>query len=194
MLLLVGLGNPGDKYAKHRHNVGFMAVDGIADRHHFAPARKKFQGLIRGGDIGTRKCLVLKPQTFMNDSGRSVGEAMRYHKLSLDEVIVFYDELDLPPGKMRMKIGGGAAGHNGIRSITRHIGADFRRCRIGIGHPGDKSRVHKHVLSDFAKSENPWLGPMLAAIAENADALADGDSQFMNRVHLALGATQKTGA
>ncbi|MCB1491697.1 MAG: aminoacyl-tRNA hydrolase [Rhodobiaceae bacterium] len=186
MLLLVGLGNPGDRYAGNRHNVGFMAVGAIADRHGFSPARRRFQGEVREGRLGTEKALALFPMTFMNESGRAVGEAMRFFRLTPADVVVFYDELDLPPGKLRMKVGGGAAGHNGIRSLVAHIGPDFRRARIGIGHPGDKARVHKHVLSDFAKADAQWLGPMLAAVADQAPALVDGDSQFMNRVHLAL--------
>ncbi|MEM6665093.1 MAG: aminoacyl-tRNA hydrolase [Pseudomonadota bacterium] len=186
MLLLVGLGNPGEKYARNRHNVGFMAVDAIADRHGFTPPRRRFDGIVREGRLGPDKALVLKPMTYMNESGRSVAATARFFKISPSHVVVFYDELDLPPGKLRMKVGGGAAGHNGIRSMTRQMGADFRRARIGIGHPGDKSRVQSHVLGDFKKADGAWLGPMLAALADNADALVDGDSQFMNRVHLAL--------
>ncbi len=175
MLLLVGLGNPGEKYARHRHNVGFMAVDAIADANGFGPVRVKFQGEIRDGAIGGEKALTLKPQTFMNDSGRSVGEAVRFYKIAPEEVIVFYDELDLAAGKLRVKTGGGAAGHNGIRSIDSHIGNNFRRVRIGIDHPGDKSRVTNHVLGDFAKADHDWLAPLLAAIGGEAKYLAEPD-------------------
>jgi len=176
MLLLVGLGNPGNKYARHRHNVGFMAVDAIADANGFGPARAKFQGEIRDGSIGGEKALILKPQTYMNDSGRSVGEAVRFYKINPEEVVVFYDELDLAPGKLKVKTGGGAAGHNGIRSIDSHIGNNFRRVRIGIGHPGDKSRVTGHVLGDFSKADQDWLEPLLAAIASEAAFLMDADN------------------
>lgn len=176
MLLLVGLGNPGGKYARHRHNVGFLAVDAIGDANGFGPARAKFQGELRDGSLGGEKALILKPQTYMNDSGRSVGEAARFYKLDPADIIVFYDELDLAPGKLRMKTGGGAAGHNGIRSIDSHIGNGFRRVRIGIGHPGDKSRVTNHVLGDFAKADQDWLEPLLAAVATEAPYLADADN------------------
>lgn len=176
MLLLVGLGNPGDKYARHRHNVGFMAADAIADAHGFGPSRSKFQGALREGLLGGEKTLILKPQTYMNDSGRSVGEAARFYKIEPDRIIVFYDELDLAPGKLRVKTGGGAAGHNGIRSIDSHIGNGFRRVRIGIGHPGDKSRVTGHVLGDFSKADQDWLTQMLDAIASAAPQLAENDS------------------
>lgn len=186
MLLLVGIGNPGSGYAGNRHNVGFMAVEAIADRHGFGPERTRFLGKVREGRLGGKKAMTLKPQTFVNRSGQSAREALNFFKLTPQNVVVFYDELDLPPGKLRLKAGGGAGGHNGIRSLIAHLGADFRRARIGIGHPGDKSRVHKHVLSDFAKADAAWLGPMLAALADNAEALAEGDSQYMNRVHLAL--------
>lgn len=186
MLLLAGLGNPGARYARNRHNVGYMAVDAIADRHGFGPPRKRFQGDVREGRLGGEKAMTLKPHTFMNESGRALGEAARFYKIAPSDIVVFYDELDLPAGKLRMKTGGGTAGHNGIRSIAAHLGPEFRRVRIGIGHPGDKRRVQKHVLSDFSKADAAWLGPLLAAIADNAEALAEGDSQFMNRVHLAL--------
>lgn len=175
MLLLVGLGNPGDKYARHRHNVGFMAADAIAAAQGFGPARAKFQGELREGVLGGDRALILKPLTFMNDSGRSVGEAARFYKIEPKDIVVFYDELDLAPGKLRIKTGGGAAGHNGIRSIDAHIGNDFRRVRIGIGHPGDKSRVTGHVLGDFAKADEAWLAPMLGAIADAAPLLAETD-------------------
>lgn len=176
MMLLVGLGNPGDKYARHRHNVGFMAVDAIADAHGFGPARSKFQAVLREGVLGGEKALILKPQTFMNESGRAVREAARFYKIEAGNIIVFYDELDLAPGKLRIKTGGGAAGHNGVRSIDAHIGNDFRRVRIGIGHPGDKSRVTGHVLGDFAKADQEWLAAMLDAIASAAPQLAKEDS------------------
>lgn len=175
MLLLVGLGNPGEKYARHRHNVGFMAADAIADGNGFGPARSKFQGEIRDGALGGEKALILKPQTYMNDSGRSVGEAARFYKIAPENVVVFYDELDLAAGKLRVKTGGGAAGHNGIRSIDSHIGNGFQRVRIGIGHPGDKSRVTNHVLGDFAKADEDWLAPLLAAIASEARFLTEPD-------------------
>ncbi len=180
MLLLVGLGNPGAKYASHRHNVGFMAVDAIGDSHGFSAPKTKFQAELREGLLdgaaGKSKALILKPQTFMNESGRSVGEALRFYKLDPSDVVVFYDELDLAPGKLKVKTGGGAAGHNGIRSIDSHIGNHFRRIRIGIGHPGEKSRVTNHVLGDFAKSDRDWLDPMLDAIARAAPLLSNEDS------------------
>lgn len=187
MLLFAGLGNPGGKYQNNRHNVGFMAADAIARRHDFSPWSKKFQGLFAEGTIGGEKILLIKPQTFMNLSGQSVGEAMRFYKLQPGDVTVFYDELDLLAGKVRVKVGGGAGGHNGIRSLDQHIGNPYRRVRIGIGHPGVKELVHGHVLGDFAKADAEWLEPLLEAIAENADKLAKGDdSGFMNKVSLAL--------
>ncbi len=178
MLLLTGLGNPGAEYAKHRHNVGFMAIDAIAAKHGFSPFRKKFQSELADGvlsvDGKSVKTLLLKPQTYMNDSGRAVSAAMSFYKIPLADVFVFHDELDLAPGKLRVKIGGGAAGHNGLRSITAHSGADFHRVRIGIGHPGDKARVTGHVLGDFSKGDNDWLAPMLDALAEAAPQLTNG--------------------
>lgn len=182
MLLLVGLGNPGEKYKRHRHNVGFMAIDAIADAMRFGPARNKFQAEMREGDIAGEKAIALKPQTFMNESGQSVGAAMRFYKLSPAAVVVFHDELDLEAGKIRAKLGGGNAGHNGLRSIDEHIGADFRRVRIGIGHPGDKTRVTGHVLGDFAKADYEWLDPLLAAVAKSASFLVDGDARFATAV------------
>ncbi len=183
MLLFVGLGNPGSQYEKHRHNVGFMALDRIVGRHNFSAAPKRWQAETAEGRLGTEKIIALKPQTYMNNSGQSVGEAMRFFKLSPAEVVVFYDELDLGFGKIKVKVGGGAAGHNGIRSITQHIGADFTRVRIGIGHPGDKARVHGHVLGDFAKAEQDTLEDMLDAIANEAGYLAEGDNpRFMTEV------------
>lgn len=186
MILLVGLGNPGDKYARHRHNVGFMAVDAIADAHGFGPEKRKFNALLREGFLsgpgGRQKALIIKPQTYMNESGQAVGEAARFYKLSPEDVVVFYDELDLAPGKLRMKVGGGAAGHNGIRSIDAHLGNGFRRARIGIGHPGDKSRVSGHVLGDFAKADQDWLQPLLNAMAASAPFLATDDQRFATDV------------
>ena len=187
MLLFAGLGNPGSKYAGHRHNVGFMAADAIARRHSFAPWTSKFNALVAEGRLGGEKVLLVKPQTFMNLSGQAVGEAMRFYKLTPDDLTVFYDELDLVPGKARVKRGGGSGGHNGIKSLDAHCGADYRRVRIGIGHPGDKPRVHGHVLGDFAKADQAWLEPLLDAIADAAPMLAAGDeSGFMNKVALAV--------
>ena len=187
MLIIAGLGNPGSKYSGHRHNIGFMAADEIHRRHDFSPWRSRFQGLVSEGRLDGEKALLIKPATHMNESGRAVGEAMRFFKLEPDDIVVIYDELDLPPGKLRMKRGGGAGGHNGIRSLDRHLGKDYRRMRLGIGHPGDKSRVTGHVLGDFAKRDQDWLQPLLGAVAENAPLLARGeDSTFMNRVHLAV--------
>jgi len=185
MLLLVGLGNPGPKYEKNRHNIGFMAVGEIVRRHSFGAWRARFQGLAAEGKIAGEKVLALKPTTFMNESGRAVGEAMRFYKLTPADVIVIYDELDLKPGKIRAKQGGGLAGHNGLRSIDAHIGNDFRRVRVGIGHPGDKHRVHGHVLSDFAKAEGPLVERVIDAIADAIPLLAGGDEgAFMSRVAL----------
>lgn len=187
MYLFVGLGNPGVKYASNRHNVGFMAVDVIATAHHFGPWKKKFQGEIAEGKLDKEKVLLLKPQTYMNESGRSVGEVLRFHDVPLDRVLVFYDELDLEPGKVRVKTGGGAAGHNGIRSIAAHITPDFKRVRLGIGHPGDKDMVLHHVLGDFSKSDRSWLVAMLDGVADNADMLVRGeDAPFQSKVHLAV--------
>jgi peptidyl-tRNA hydrolase, PTH1 family len=192
MVLMVGLGNPGPKYEANRHNIGFMVVDAIADLHRFAGWRSRFQGQVSEGSFGDVRAMLLKPMTWMNESGRAVGEAMRWLKLKPGEVIVFYDELDLAPGKVRVKTGGGAAGHNGIRSITAHIGPDFKRVRLGIGHPGRKEAVQRHVLSDFAKADRDWLGPLLVSVADNAGLLAGGDdSSFMNKVAIALGSQDK---
>lgn len=183
-LLIAGLGNPGEKYARHRHNAGFMAADAIADEHRFGPWRNRFQGLLAEGVIGGRKILLLKPQTYMNESGRAVGEAVRYLKLPLNAVVVMHDELDLTSGKIRVKCGGGDAGHNGLRSITATLGPDYRRVRIGIGHPG-KAAVLNWTLHDFSKDEREWFDPLFEAIAESASYLAkDDDSGFMNRVAL----------
>ncbi|HUO21056.1 MAG TPA: aminoacyl-tRNA hydrolase [Caulobacteraceae bacterium] len=181
MLILAGLGNPGAKYEKNRHNIGFMAMDAIARRWSFGPERSSFQGLIRAGAIptpgGEVKAILLKPQTFMNESGRSVGEAMRFYKAEPPDVTVFYDELDLAPGRFRMKAGGGAAGHNGIRSIIAHIGPHFRRARMGIGHPGHKDRVMGHVLSDFHKVDQAWLAALCDACADALPILAAGEDE-----------------
>lgn len=187
MLLIVGLGNPGGDYARHRHNVGFMAADAIHRRHGFGPWRRRFRGEVAEGSLSGTKALILKPQTFMNESGRAVGEAMNFFKLSPADVLVIHDEVDLPPGKFRMKQGGGVAGHNGLKSIGAAIGPDFRRLRIGVGHPGDKERVPGYVLHDFSKADLKWLEPLLDAIADNAALVADGkDSTFANRLHEAL--------
>jgi peptidyl-tRNA hydrolase, PTH1 family len=178
MLLLVGLGNPGPKYAGNRHNIGFMAVDAIARAHGFGPWKKKFQGELAEGHIDGVRALLLKPQTFMNESGRSVGEAANFHKLNATDIVVFYDEIDLAPGRFRMKTGGGAAGHNGIRSmIASPIGEGFRRARIGVGHPGQKELVHHHVLSDFHKADADWVQKLLDACAKAAPLLAKAEDE-----------------
>lgn len=183
-LLIAGLGNPGDEYARHRHNAGFMALDSIADEHGFGPWRKRFHGLVAEGVIAGRKTLLLKPMTYMNESGRAVGEAMRYLKLPLEALVVIHDELDLAPGKIRVKTGGGDAGHNGLRSITATLGPEYRRLRIGIGHPG-KAAVLSWALRNFSKSDREWLEPLLSAIAKSAGYFAkDDDHGFMNRVAL----------
>ena len=173
MLLLVGLGNPGPKYERNRHNIGYMAVDEIVRRHSFAPYRVRFQSLTAEGSLGGGKVLAMKPTTFMNESGRAVGEAMRYYKLTPDDVLVIHDELDLAAGKIRVKKGGGLAGHNGLRSIDAHIGKEFYRLRVGIGHPGDKDRVHGHVLSDFSKAELAMFEKIVDAIGACGDALGE---------------------
>ena len=186
MLLIVGLGNPGRRYGGNRHNIGFMAVDEIHRRHRFSPWRARFEGETSEGDLGGEKALLLKPATYMNESGRAVAQAMRFYKLAPGDVVAIYDELDLPPGKLRMKTGGSTAGHKGLKSIEPQIGKEFRRMRIGIGHPGAKELVNGYVLHDFAKADREWVEPLLGAIAENAPLLASGDdSTFMNRVHLA---------
>lgn len=187
MQLWVGLGNPGAQYALHRHNVGFMAADAIAAQHDFGPKTQKFQGLIREGRVGTTRILLLKPQTYMNDSGRSVRAALNFFKLDISAVTAFYDELDLLPMKVKVKRGGGAAGHNGIRSMIAHLGSDFRRVRLGIGHPGDKDRVTAHVLGNYAKSELGALSDMLGAVAAEAHWLAaDDDARFLTDLALRL--------
>ena len=185
MQIWTGLGNPGPQYAMHRHNVGFMACDVIADMHGFAPPQKKFSGWVQEGRIGTEKVLLLKPATWMNESGRAVSEALRFYKLGPEALTVFHDELDLAPFKVKVRIGGGLAGHNGLRSIDQHFGPGFRRVRIGIGHPGHKDRVTGHVLGNYAKGELDDLTDMLAAIANEADWLAKGeDVRFMSDVAL----------
>ena len=185
MKLWVGLGNPGAKYAGNRHNIGWMAVDRIASEHGFAPFRAKFQGALSEGVLGSEKVLLLKPETFMNLSGQSVGEAMRFYKLTPEDVTVFHDELDLAPGKVRVKQGGGHAGHNGLRSIHQHIGEAYGRVRLGIGHPGHKDRVSGYVLSDFAKADADWLDDVLRGVADGAPDLARGDTaRFLNAVSL----------
>jgi PTH1 family peptidyl-tRNA hydrolase len=187
MYLFAGLGNPGAKYARNRHNVGFMAVDELVRRHSFSPWRKKFQSEMAEGNIAGERVIVLKPQTYMNESGRAVGEAVRFHNIPLSQVYVFYDELDLEPGKVRVKTGGGAAGHNGIRSISAHITPGYKRVRIGIGHPGVKDFVMPHVLGDFAKADAEWLGKVLDEMARQAELLVKGeDEKFQSKVALAL--------
>jgi peptidyl-tRNA hydrolase, PTH1 family len=187
MLVIAGLGNPGAQYARNRHNIGFMAVDAIAERGRFGPFRARHQGLLADGLIGDERVLLLKPQTYMNESGRSVGEALRYAKLDLGALVVIHDELDLGPAKVRVKVGGGDAGHNGLRSITAHVGAGYKRVRLGIGHPGDKALVHNYVLNDFAKAEAAWVEAVCRAIAEAAPLLAAGqDASFQNKTHLAI--------
>ena len=187
MQIWVGLGNPGPKYAMHRHNVGFMALDVLADMHGFGPIQKKFQGWVQEGKIGSEKILLLKPATYMNESGRSVGEALRFYKLDTDALTVFHDELDLAPFKVKVKQGGGTAGHNGLRSIDKHLGPDFRRVRIGIGHPGHKDRVHGYVLGNYAKGEQDCLVQMLGAIGAEAEWLAKDDNpRFMSDVALRM--------
>lgn len=188
MQLWVGLGNPGAQYALHRHNVGFMVIDTLAEVHGFGAPQKKFQGWLLEGRIDGTKVLMLKPATYMNESGRSVGEALRFYKLGVEALTVFHDELDLAPFKVKVKQGGGTAGHNGLRSIDQHLGPDFRRVRIGIGHPGHKDRVTGHVLGNYAKSEMDPLADMLGAIAAEAGHLAkDAPERFMSDVALRLG-------
>jgi PTH1 family peptidyl-tRNA hydrolase len=188
MQLWTGLGNPGPQYAMHRHNIGFMAADAIAEVHDFAPPKRAFQGWVQEGRIGTQKVLLLKPGTYMNESGRSVGEAMRFYKLTPADVTVFHDELDLAPFKLKVKAGGGHAGHNGLRSTDAHIGPDFRRIRLGIGHPGHKDRVTPYVLGNFAKAEIDDLTDLLGAVAAEAPWLAANDDvRFMNEVARRMG-------
>jgi peptidyl-tRNA hydrolase, PTH1 family len=187
MLLLVGLGNPGARYAGNRHNVGFMAVQAIAERHGIGPWRRRFQGVAAEGPIGSSRSLLLLPGTFMNESGRAVAEAVHFYKLAIGDITVFHDEIDLAPSKVRVKVGGGIAGHNGLRSISEHIGNDYRRVRIGVGHPGIKDQVQHYVLSDFAKGERGWVEALMGILADNVDLIARGeDASFQNKVHLAM--------
>jgi peptidyl-tRNA hydrolase, PTH1 family len=185
--LLVGLGNPGTRYAGNRHNIGFMAVEAIARRHGLGPWRRRFQGVACEGLIGGDRVLLLLPGTYMNESGRAVAEAANFFKLPVEDLVVFHDELDLPAAKLRVKVGGGNAGHNGLRSISAHVGNDYRRVRIGIGHPGAKELVLAYVLDDFAKADKPWVEALCDAIADNAELIARGeDASFQNKVHLAM--------
>ncbi|HEY4403872.1 MAG TPA: aminoacyl-tRNA hydrolase [Xanthobacteraceae bacterium] len=187
MLLIVGLGNPGPGYAGNRHNIGFMAVDAIAKRHRIGPFRRRFQGVSAEGPLEGERVLLLLPGTYMNESGRAVAEAVNFYKLGLPDIVVLHDEIDLEPGKVRVKTGGGSAGHNGLRSISSHVGNDYRRVRIGVGHPGVKELVHGYVLNDFAKSERDWVETLCGLIADNAGLLAKGqDASFQNKVHLAM--------
>jgi PTH1 family peptidyl-tRNA hydrolase len=195
MLLIAGLGNPGARHARNRHNIGFMALAAIASAHRIGPFRSRFQGLVADGAVGAARVALLAPQTYMNDSGQSVGEAMRFFKLDLKSVIVIHDELDLAPGKMRVKVGGGNAGHNGLRSITAHVGNDYKRVRLGIGHPGAKELVYPFVLGDFSKAEMGWVEALCDAVGRSADLLASGeDASFQNKVHLAMEAAGFGGA
>ncbi|MDH7801535.1 MULTISPECIES: aminoacyl-tRNA hydrolase [unclassified Rhizobium] len=188
MKIIAGLGNPGSQYAGNRHNIGFMAVDALQRLPSFSPWARKFKAEISEGEIGGEKVLLMKPLTYMNLSGESVGEAMRFFKLAPADIIVIHDELDLLAGRARIKIGGGHGGHNGLKSLDAHCGKEYRRLRLGIGHPGDKERVHGHVLGDFAKTDRVWLDPLLDAIADNAAMLLKGeDSQLMNKLALATG-------
>ena len=187
MRLLVGLGNPGSRYAYNRHNIGFMALDDIVERHGLSAWRKRFQGEVSEGAIAGEKVLALKPMTFMNESGRAVGEAARFLKLQPEEVVVLYDEIDLAPGRIRVKRGGGAGGHNGIRSIDQHFANDYWRVRLGIGHPGLKHLVHGHVLGNFTEEEEAWLDPLLEAVAKEAALMVKGEmNAFMSKVSQAL--------
>jgi len=189
MFLFAGLGNPGSKYAGNRHNIGFMAVDAIVRRHRLSPWRRRFQGAVSEGEIGGEKVLALLPETFMNESGRAVAEAARFYKIPIERIVVFHDELDLPPAKIRVKKGGGNAGHNGLRSITAQCGNDYWRVRLGIGHPGDKSLVHGYVLNDFGKAEQEWVEAVCTACADFTDLLtAAKPEEFQNRAHLFMDA------
>ena len=187
MLLLVGLGNPGLRFAGNRHNVGFMAVEAIARRHGIGPWRRRFQGVTAEGPINGERVILLLPGTYMNDSGRSVQEAVHFYKIGIGQIVVFHDEIDLAPAKVRVKTGGGIAGHNGLRSISSHVGNDYRRVRIGVGHPGAKELVYPYVLGDFAKAERPWVDALCDIIADNAVMIVKGeDSTFQNKVHLTM--------
>ena len=183
MLLLAGLGNPGQRYAANRHNLGFLVIDEIVRRHGFGPWRQRFQAEVAEGRLDDRKVLCLKPQTFMNRSGQALGEALRFYKLAPEALYVLHDEIDLAPGKLRVKQGGGAGGHNGLRSIDAHIGKDYWRVRLGVGHPGDKDLVHGYVLRDFAKQDQVWVEKLIDAVADEISRLIAGDaSSFMSRV------------
>ena len=187
MLLLVGLGNPNTRYVSNRHNVGFMAVQAIARRHNISPWRRKFQGVAVEGAIAGERVLLLLPGTYMNESGRAVQEAARFFKIEPGQILVFHDELELKPGKVRVKIGGGNAGHNGLRSVSAHVGNDYKRVRIGIGHPGDKNLVERYVLQDFTKDDWPWVEALCDVIADTVGLLVEGkDASFQNKVHLAM--------
>jgi peptidyl-tRNA hydrolase, PTH1 family len=187
MLLFVGLGNPGERHAGNRHNIGFMAVQRIARRHEIKPWRRKFQGVAVEGALAEKRVLLLLPGTYMNESGRAVQEAARFHKIEPGEIVVFHDEVELKPGKLRVKLGGGNAGHNGLRSISAHVGNDYKRVRLGVGHPGDKDLMERYVLQDFAKSEWPWVEALCDIVADNAGLLVEGrDASFQNKVHLAM--------
>jgi PTH1 family peptidyl-tRNA hydrolase len=187
MRLLVGLGNPGTRYAGNRHNLGAMAVDAIARRHRIAPWRRRFQGQAAEGTVAGERVLLLKPETYMNESGRAVAEAARFFKLEPSDIVVLHDEIELPPAKVRVKTGGGIAGHNGLRSISAHVGNDYRRVRLGVGHPGIKHLVEFYVLQDFDKSERDWVQALCEIIADNAELIARGeDASFQNKVHLAM--------
>jgi PTH1 family peptidyl-tRNA hydrolase len=187
MLLFVGLGNPGSRHAGNRHNIGFMAVEAIAKRHGIGPWRRRFQGVAAEGTLDGARVLLLLPGTYMNESGRAVAEAAHFYKLGLSDIVVFHDEIDLATAKVRVKTGGGVAGHNGLRSISAHIGNDYRRVRIGVGHPGVKELVQAYVLNDFAKDERPWVEALCGLIADNAELLAEArDASFQNKVHLGM--------
>ena len=189
MLLFVGLGNPGERHAGNRHNIGFMAVEAIAKRHGLRPWRRRFHGVAVDGTLGGERVVLLLPGTYMNDSGLAVAAAAQFYKIGPSDIVVFHDEVDLLPGKLRVKTGGGNAGHNGLRSISAHVGNDYRRVRIGVGHPGVKDLVYGHVLGDFAKSERPWVEALSDIVAENAELLVRGqDATFQNKVHLAMDA------
>lgn len=195
MKIIVGLGNPGPQYAANRHNIGFMAVDALHRKHPFGPWSKKFKAQISEGEIAGEKVLLMKPQTFMNLSGESVGEAMRFYKLGPGDIIAIHDELDLPAGKVKLKVGGGHGGHNGLKSLDAHCGRDYKRLRLGIGHPGAKELVHNHVLGDFAKVDQGWLDELMDDIAINAELLFDGDgSKFMNKLAPPPPKAEKKGA
>src|SRR5215475_2366643 len=184
MRLFVGLGNPGPRYTGNRHNIGFMAVEAIARRHRIAPWRRRFQGVAAEGPIDNERVILLLPGTFMNDSGIAVAEAAHFYKIDVGDIVVFHDEIDLPPAKVRVKTGGGIAGHNGLRSISSHIGNEYRRVRIGVGHPGHKDLVHNYVLGDFAKADRPWVDALCDIMADNATMIAKGeDAAFQNKVH-----------